>query len=104
MKGKVGGTSINSALANSGMESTYGRPLGPEAYRSIGAKQNVVDAINSLAQKGVVDNIQDLGEWRTNAELQRRIKNVSTFYGESQEQGEFFKMLVLLPKTLRYGS
>lgn len=100
-KGKVGGTSINSSLANLGMESTYGRPLGPEAYRSIGAKQNVVDAINSLAQKGVVDNIQDLGEWRTNAELQKRIKNVSTFYGESQEQGEFFKMLGAITKNFK---
>lgn len=92
------GTSIASALNNMGMSSTVRTPL---LQPNMGAKQNVVESINRLVGKGVVKDVADLGNWKTSAELQRRIKNVSTFYDDVQKQSEFFKLIGAITKNFK---
>ena len=92
------GTSIAGALNNMGMSSTVRTPL---LQPNMGAKQNVVESINRLVGKGVVKDVADLGNWKTSAELQRRIKNVSTFYDDVQKQSELFKLIGAITKNFK---
>ena len=96
-----GGIPMRSAIDKLGMASTYGRPHGPKAYHAIGANKNIMDSINSLAGKNIIQNVGELGNWTTNRELQRRIKTVANFYDEQPMQSEFFKMLSGITKNFK---
>lgn len=96
-----GGVPMGSAINNLGMASTYGRPHGPKAYHAMGANKNIMDSINSLAGKKIIQNVGELGNWTTNRELQKRIKNVAKFYDEQPMQGEFFKLLSGITKNFK---
>ena len=92
------GTSIVNKLNQLGMESTFRSPL-KQPYR--GAKMNVVNAINSLQGKGVIDNIGDLGDWTTNTSVQKRLSNIATFYEDNQAKSDFFKFVGALTKNFK---
>lgn len=92
------GTSINKALNDMGMSSTVRTPL---LNPNMGAKQNVVDSINDLMGKGVVTDVADLGNWRTNTELQKRISNIQRFYDDTKVQSEFFKYISAITKNFK---
>lgn len=96
-----GGVPMNSSIEQLGMASTYGRPHGPKAYHAIGANKNIMDSINSLVGKNIVQNVGELGKWSTNRELQRRIKNVATFYDEQPMQGDMFKFISGITKNFK---
>ena len=91
------GTSINRALNNMGMSSTIDSLLNP----NMGAKQNVVNSINRLVGKGVITDVADLGDWRTNTELQKRISNIQRFYDDTKVQSELFKLIGAITKNFK---
>lgn len=92
------GTSIVKQLGKLGMESTFRTPL-IQPYR--GAKINVVNAINSLHGKGLIDNVKDLGDWTTSTSVQNRLTNINKFYEDNRVQGEFFKFVGALTKNFK---
>ena len=94
------GTPIKRALQNLGMQTTADVPY-KMSVRNVGAEQNVVDSIQSLAGKGVITEPGELGKWRTNTNLQKRIQNVAKFYDDVKEQGELMKFIGGVTKNFK---